>query len=116
MKETKLKIFEIVGSNAAVSTEAGQKVFMLLDKAFQNNIAAILDFKEIRLMTSAFLNAAIGQLYSKYSSDKLQSLIKLENISPQNKFLIKKVVDSAKEYFSNKEKMDKIIDQSFEND
>lgn len=116
MQETKLKIFEIVGSSTAVSTEAGQKVFSLLDKAFQNNITTILDFKEIRLMTSAFLNAAIGQLYSKYNSDKLQLLIKLENISNQDKLLIKKVVDAAKEYFSNKEKMDKIIDQSLNND
>ncbi len=116
MKETKLKIFEIVGSATAVSTDAGQQIFKLLDKAFQNNITAILDFQEIKLMTSAFLNAAIGQLYSKYDSDKLQVLIKLENISNQDKLLIKKVVDSAKEYFSNQEKMDKIIDQSLNND
>lgn len=115
MKETKLKIFEIVGSSTAVSTDAGQQIFNLLDKAFQNNITAILDFQEIKLMTSAFLNAAIGQLYSKYDSEKLQALIKLENISNQDKLLIKKVVDSAKEYFSNKEKMDKIIDQSLNN-
>ncbi len=109
MNEARINIFEIVGSNAAVSSETGQKIFQMTDKALMQNITVNLDFSNISLLTTAFLNSAIGQLYSKYTSDQLQKYLKLSNISGEDKLLLKKVIDRAKEYFKNKNSIDNII-------
>ncbi len=116
MKETRINIFEIVGSNAAVSSEVGQKIYQMIDKALTQSIIANLDFGNITLLTSAFLNSAIGQLYSKYSSNKLQQFLKLSNISNEDKLLLKKVTDRAKEYFQNKASLDNIIKETLGDD
>ncbi len=112
MKEMNINIYELVGSNAAVSSSTGQKVFALIEKSLQEGLVANLNFKNITLITTAFLNTAIGQLYSRYSSEKLQQNLRLTDMTNEDKLLLKKVTDRAKEYFQNKENIDKIIKDS----
>jgi hypothetical protein len=102
MKEITINIFEKLGSTAAVSSEDGEQLFVLIMKALNNNILIILDFNNIELITSTFLNAAIGQLYNKFDSKFLRKHLQVENMDNDDLLLLKKVVDRAKEYFKNK--------------
>jgi hypothetical protein len=81
----------------------------MIDKALMQSISVNLDFSNITLLTTAFLNSAIGQLYSKYKSNQLQEYLKLSNITDEDKLLLKKVTDRAKEYFQNRNNIDNII-------
>lgn len=112
MKEVNINIFEIIGSNVAVSSDAGQKIFNIIDKALTQDYIVNLNFNNINLLTTAFLNTAIGQLYSKHTSKYLQKHLKLSNILNEDKLLLKKVTDRAKEYFHDKKNMDNIIKDS----
>lgn len=98
----RLVISDIIGGDSAVSTESGTLVFKQLEEALTKGDMVVLDFNGIELMTTAFLNAAIGQLYSTHSSEQLNRLLKLENVADDDRILFKKVVTRAKEYFSNK--------------
>ncbi|ODS34760.1 MAG: hypothetical protein SCARUB_00020 [Candidatus Scalindua rubra] len=109
MKEIKIIIFEHIGSSAAVSTDDGELLFERVIKALENDVRVILDFNNIELITSTFLNAAIGQLYSKYDSPFLRNHLKVNNLSNEDLNLLKKVVDRAKDYFKDKERMEKNI-------
>jgi hypothetical protein len=109
MKEIKISIFEHIGSSAAVSSEDGELLFERIIKALENDVRVILDFNNIELITSTFLNAAIGQLYSKYDSPFLRNHLKVNNLSNEDLNLLKKVVDRAKDYFKDKERMEKNI-------
>ncbi|MBE9467215.1 MAG: DUF4325 domain-containing protein [Bacteroidetes bacterium] len=109
MKEININIFEIIGSNVAVSSDAGQKIFNIIDKTLTQDYIANLNFNNINLLTTAFLNTAIGQLYSKYLSEQLKKQLKLSNILYEDKLLLKKVTDRAKEYFKDKKNIDNII-------
>ncbi|MEE4197405.1 MAG: STAS-like domain-containing protein [Bacteroidales bacterium] len=100
--DKRLIVRDIVGGDSAVSTDSGNLVFKQLEKELAHENAVVLDFNGIELMTTAFLNAAIGQLYSTRSSDQLNRLLKLENVAADDRILFKKVVTRAKEYFSNK--------------
>lgn len=100
--DKKLIVSEIVGGDSAVSTDAGTLVYKQLEEALSKKETVVLDFNGVEMMTTAFLNAAIGQLYSKYSSDELNRWLKLENVADDDKILFKKVVTRAREYFSNK--------------
>jgi hypothetical protein len=112
MEEMNINIYELVGSNAAVSSATGQKVYNIIEKSIDKGLIANLNFANIDLLTTAFLNSAIGQLYSKFTSEKLQTNLKLSNIQNEDKLLLKKVTDRAKEYFKDKENLDNIIKDS----
>lgn len=116
MKEIKINIFEQIGSTAAVSSEDGELLFERISKGMENNVRVILDFNNIELITSTFLNAAIGQLYSGYDSPFLRNHLKVENLAKEDLELLKKVVERAKEYFKDKEKMEKNIKEALEDE
>lgn len=109
MNEVTINIFEHIGGSAAVSSDDGETLFLRIHKSLENHKIVILNFNNINLITSTFLNAAIGQLYSKYDSSFLREYIKINNISREDKELLKRVVDRAKDYFADREKMEKSI-------
>ena len=113
MKEIKLNIFEQIGSSAAVSSEDGEILYGRIVKGLaENNVKIALDFTNIELITSTFLNAAIGQLYNKYDSPLLRERLKVENMEKEDLELLKKVVERAKEYFKDKARMDASIKEA----
>lgn len=96
-----ISIYNEVNSDSAISVDDGEKVFKKIDQALSNNIKVELDFQNINLIITAFLNAAIGQLYSKYSSEELNNNLKLVNIKPEDKSLFQLVIERAKKYFED---------------
>ncbi len=113
MKEIKVNIFEQIGSSAAVSSEDGEILYKRIMKGLtEKDIIIKLDFANIELITSTFLNAAIGQLYSQFDSPFLRERLKVDNLSKEDLELLKKVVERAKEYFKNKAKMDASIKEA----
>ena len=98
----KLIVKDIIGGDTAVSTDDGDIVFQKINEVIKKSEVAELDFSNINIMTTAFLNAAIGQLYSHYTSEQLNSSLKLINVADDDRILFKKVIERAKEFFSNK--------------
>ena len=101
-RNKKLIVTDIIGSDAAVSTDNGDFVFHKIEEMLSAGNSVELDFLGIEIMTTAFLNAAIGQLYSEYSSLQLNHKLKLVNVADDDKILFTKVIARAKEYFKNK--------------
>jgi hypothetical protein len=104
-----LVIKDIINSELAVSTENGNKVFKIVDEYLQQNEKIQLDFGGITVMITAFLNAAIGSLYSKkeYTGEFLNEHLTLENVEKDDRILFKDVIQRAKEYFADKESFEK---------
>lgn len=102
-------VTKIINTNFAVTTEDGNTIFQLMNSRFSLGKNVILNFEGITLMTTAFLNAAIGQLYSNndYSSEFLNKNLELINVQDFDKHLFSMVVKRAKEYFANKESFEK---------
>ncbi|MEJ5143946.1 STAS-like domain-containing protein [Sphingobacterium sp. MYb388] len=112
--DVKLKIKDIIQSHKAVSSDNGDKVFRLIKKNLDTKNYLVLDFDEIELIITAFLNAAIGQLYSNnlYESSFLNEHIKFDNIKQRDVKLFKDVVETAKIYFANKASFEKHSDNT----
>jgi transcriptional regulator len=104
-----LIIKDIIKSELAVSTEKGNEVFELVDYYLQRKEKIELDFAGITIMITAFLNAAIGRLYSKkeYTTEFLNEYLKLENVEKDDQVLFKDVIKRAKEYFADKENFER---------
>jgi len=67
-------------------------------------------------MTTAFLNAAIGKLYSEFDSAYLNNYLKVDYISSSDLTLLLKVIQTAKNYFSNPDSFNDGIKSHFENE
>lgn len=117
MKEIRISIFEQIGSTAAVSSEDGDLLYGRIVKGLKEDGAqTTLDFTNIELITSTFLNAAIGQLYNKYDSPFLRERLRVENMAKEDLVLLKKVVERAKEYFKDKEGFDASVKEALEDE
>ncbi len=71
-----ISIFEVVGSHLCVASGDGQKVYSRLATALKESHSVVLSFRNITTLTSAFLNAAVGQLYGEFSEKKFADFLK----------------------------------------
>ncbi len=108
-QELVLSVFEIVGSPFCVASDDGQKVFERIAAAMKEKRAVSLSFHNIQSLTSAFLNAAIGQLYGSFTEDQIRAQLKVRDIQPDDLALLKRVVETAKEYFRNPNRINGVV-------
>ena len=104
-----LSTFEIVGSPLCVASSDGQKVYDRLAAVLKEGRSVILSFHNITTLTSAFLNAAIGQLYGAFSEEQIRSLLKVQDMQADDLMLLKRVVKTAKLYFKDPQKFDQAV-------
>ncbi len=90
-----------VGSPLCVASDDGQKVFDQLYVALKQQQRVQLSFCGVEILTAAFLNVAIGQLYGVFSHEQIRNLLQVEDIESNKLVLLKQVVNNAKAYFEN---------------
>jgi len=98
-----LSVFEIVGSPLCVASDDGEKVYERIEKAIKQGRSVSLSFMNVTSLTSAFLNAAIGQLYGEFSEQEIRANLSVKDMEPDDLALLKRVVETAKAYFRNTE-------------
>src|SRR4051812_47698275 len=100
MKEIPLSIAKIVGGGICVAADDGNKVHDAIRTEIEKGNRVSISFSGVTRMTTAFLNAAIGQLYGEYSDEHIRKhLAPPENAEPWQLNRLKLVVDRAKAYF-----------------
>lgn len=111
-----LSIFEIVGSPLCVASSDGQKVYDRLKTALTERRHVILSFYNVTTLTSAFLNAAIGQLYGTFSEEQIRTLLKVQDMQADDLALLKRVVDTAKLYFKDPKTFKRALRETMEDE
>lgn len=114
MENVTISIINTIGDAYGVEAEDGQKVFDLIKKAIENGHHVTLSFLNIDMLTTAFLNTAVGQLYRDYSEELIKSNLQVADISESGKVALKRVVDTAKLYYKNPNALKKSIDDMME--
>jgi len=111
MAETKtqeiiVRVFDVIGSALAVSSDDGQLVHDKVAPLLREGSKVSISFEKIETIISAFLNAAIGQLYGEFPEERIRELFGVRDMSPEDLALLKRVVDNAKLYFKNRSQFD----------
>ncbi|WP_323034993.1 STAS-like domain-containing protein [Pararhodobacter sp.] len=102
-KQVKIRIADIVGGTVWVSTDDAQKVHDCISAELEAGNDVILSFEGRETIITAFLNAAIGQLFSgKYLDGVVEGRVNFSDLSDDDEALIEHAVENAKRYFSNK--------------
>lgn len=113
MKKIQIPIAQIVGGGICVSASDGQKVHDEIYKVVANRDCAAISFAGVTRMTTAFLNAAVGQLYGEFGEDDLKIyLAPPEDFESWHLSRLKMVVDRSKEYFRDPDRFDGIFDEN----
>lgn len=107
--ETRLVIDELVTGHKAVTPDEGEPIFCQLLDLLAKDYSVELDFTGIEMMTTAFLNVVIGDLYKTYTSDQLRLVLRFSGLDEAGKRRIKKVTDTAKEFYQNPSQFSKIV-------
>lgn len=106
-----ISVFEIVGSQLCVASDDGQKVYDRIALALKKERSVTISFLNITGLTSAFLNAAIGQLYGSFTEEQIRSLLRVQDMQPDDLALLKRVVETAKQYFKDPERFRQAVRQ-----
>lgn len=101
-----IRVFDIVGGGLCVSSDDGQLVHDQIAKLLREKHKVIISFENVDTLISAFLNAAIGQLYGEFPEEDIRGYLSVENMDPEDMELLKRVIDNAKIYFENRKDFD----------
>jgi hypothetical protein len=102
-----LKIYEIVGGPNWVSPDDGQKVYDKIIAAFKAGHPVELSFANRQILITAFLNAAICQLYNgDFTEEFLRENLSAVEISDDDVKMLRRAIENAKRYFANREGYD----------
>ena len=113
-KTFSISVFEVVGSPLCVASTDGQKLYDRLVAALEQGRSVSLSFLNVSTLTSAFLNAAVGQLYAKLDEANIRELLRVQDIEPDDAALLKRVVDTAKLYFEDPERFRNLMQEILE--
>ena len=128
------KVKNIVDSEICVSVDDGEKVYNEINKVLKKRNAYVIeqinkgnldyhkhklldidiDFTDVTVLTAAFLNAAIGELYSlplrKFTSRHIQYI----GLSEEDKSFVERVSANAIQYHDNPERWIAAVDKVME--
>ncbi len=111
MEEKTLIINDYVSMKKGVTPQEGQPIFDEITKSLDQGDKVILDFGDMELMTTAFLNVVIGNLYKNYTSDQLKRLLDFKNCNELTIQRIKRVIDTAKQFYKDENSFDKTFNE-----
>lgn len=103
-----IKLTELIGNKKAISSDKGQILFNILEKHLTDGEIVELDFSEIELLLTVFLNIGIGQLFSKFSHQFIEEHLIFAHIVEDDKTTLDKVISRAKDYFKDKAGFDNL--------
>ena len=100
-QEIPVRVFDIVGGPLCTSSDDGQLVYDRIAPLLREAKRVALSFAQIDTVISAFLNAAIGQLYGEFKEEQIRERLTIRDMAPEDLVLLKRVVENAKTYFKD---------------
>ena len=94
-------ITEVVGSSPLVTLEKGQLLHDLILPLLLQGEEVHLDFAGIGVLSSPFLNMAIGRLLKDMPIDSLRDRLHFVNMSEENRSVLDKVLNNSNVYYND---------------
>lgn len=102
MRDIPIGISQIVQGGICVAADDGQKVYAVVRDQVAKGRRVVLSFSGVTRLTTAFLNAAIGQIYGEFTEEQVRMhLAPVRDADERQLRQLKLVVDRAKDFFRN---------------
>lgn len=106
-----LRVFDVVAGPRCVDTADGQRVHDKIAPLLQKDTKVVLSFAGITMVITAFLNAAVGQLYGEFPEEKVDKLVEVRDLLPVFQTTLDKSREWSKAYFRDPEKLKRSIQE-----
>jgi hypothetical protein len=106
-----IRVLDVIGRPLAVDTTDGQRLHDKMAPLLREDRKVLLSFDSITMVITAFLNAAIGQLYGEFPEAKVDSLVEVRDLLPVFQSTLDKSRELSKSYFRDPERMKKAIQE-----
>src|SRR5690554_1028828 len=110
MEEVVINIYNIVGNSLCIASDDGEKVYEQIKKALNSDKIAKVSFLNVEMLTSAFLNSAIGQLYRDFSEEQIEKQVKFADLDPDDLATLDRVKRTAKSFYEDPDRLRKSIE------
>ena len=100
----RIEVLTLVGSPFCVASEDGARLYDAIYQRLHQDQTVEVSFSGVRRLTTAFLNAAIGQAYNEFSEDQIRKHLRVSDLDEKGLSLLKQVVDRAKIFFMSRKK------------
>lgn len=104
----RILVYELFGS-LAVSDDDGEILHEKIEKALSNGSRVTVDFNNVDVVLTQFLNAAIATLYEKHDSKELKERLVIIGLKSTDS--LRKVIARAKSFYSDEKKVAEFIDK-----
>jgi hypothetical protein len=107
----KLTVFDLIGPNCVTYTD-GLRIYDLIHPELQRGRPVELDFSNVRVIVSLFLNAAVGRLLEDIPTDDLNRLLTISNVPPEAFETLKRVIENSDDFYHKpqvREALDRIL-------
>ncbi len=101
-----VSIVEVIGSECCISSSDGEKVRAIVAVCLGAGIPVQLSFSGVNDLSTAFLNAAIGELYGETDEAIIGRGLSVVDADHEQIRLIEGVVERAKAYFIDPARFD----------
>ena len=108
-KVLSINVFDIAGGPFAVSSLDGEVLYKRIYTILKNDGSVSLSFNNITVLTAAFLNSAIGQLYGQFEEEFINSKLNIVDMEQDDRNLLNVVIRTAKQYFRDPERFNEIV-------
>lgn len=107
-----ISIYQIVGDAICAEASDGEKVAKVIANILSHNKPIVLSFLNVEIITSAFLNSAIGVMYKNdETAEKMKTLVTVKDMTDADTALLRRVVETAKEYYKDPERMERSLQE-----
>ena len=108
-----IRVINIVGGPLCVAADDGQHVYDEVATLLREGRPVVLSFAGIETVIAAFMSAAIGQLYGKFSEEHVCGLFSVRDLQADDRALLDRVVRNAKAYYANPAAFDAVWKEEF---
>lgn len=95
----RIELAKAIHSPFCVSNADGVMINGLIAESLARGEVVELSFNGVTRLTTAFLNAAIGQLYDEYDEKRITADVHMVDTNEGHRAKIKATVDNAKRFF-----------------
>jgi uncharacterized protein DUF4325 len=101
---TKIEVANLIGTPFCVASEDGARLYDAIFQQLKANQPVEVSFLGVTRLTTAFLNAGIGQAYNEFTEDHIRNYLRVSNIDEKGTSLLRQVVQRAKVFFAGRKK------------
>lgn len=113
-QEIVVRVFDVVGGPLCVASDDGKLVHDKIAPLLREGKKVVLSFAQVDTVISAFLNAAIGQLYGEFKEEEIRARLTVRDMAQEDLVLLKRVVDNAKAYFKDPKRFNQAVGEDDE--